>query len=40
MRVDKGVGVVATIVDRKPRNVAVQAAVPLLVSTSGIQTDG
>ena len=38
--VDKGVGAVAPVVDRKPRDVAVQAAVPLLVSTSGVQTDG
>ena len=27
-------------VDRKPRDVAVQAAVPLWVSTSGVRTDG
>ena len=40
VRVDKSVGAVAPIVDRKPRDVAVQAAIPLLVSTSGIQTDG
>ena len=32
--VDKSVGAVAPVVDRKPRDVAVQAAVPLLVSTS------
>ena len=38
--VDKSVGAVAPVVDRKPRDVAVQAAVPLLVSTSGAQTDG
>ena len=38
--VDKSVGAVAVVVDRKPRDVAVQAAVPLLVSTSGVQTDG
>ena len=38
--VDKMVGVVAPIVDRKLRDVAVQVAVPLLVSTSGVQTDG
>ena len=38
--VDKSVGAVAPVVDRKPRDVAVQAAVPLLVSTSGVQTDG
>ena len=31
---------VAPVVDRKPRDVAVQAAGPLLVSTSGVQTDG
>ena len=30
----------APFVDRKPRDVAVQAAVPLLVSTSSVQTDG
>ena len=30
----------APVVDRKPMDVAVQAAVPLLVSTSGVQTDG
>ena len=40
VRVDKSVGVVAPVVDRKPRDVTVQAAVPLLVSTSGMQTDG
>ena len=34
--VDKSVGVVAPVVGRKPRDVAVQAAVPLLVSTSGV----
>ena len=38
--VDKSVGAVAPVVDRKPRDVAVHAAVPLLVSTSGVQTDG
>ena len=38
--VDKSARVVAPVVDRKPRDVAVQAAVPLLVSTSGVQTDG
>ena len=38
--VDKSVGAVAPVVDRKPRDVAVQAAVPRLVSTSGVQTDG
>ena len=38
--VDKSVGAVAPVVDRKPRDVAVQAVVPLLVSTSGVQTDG
>ena len=37
--VDKSVGVVAPDVDRKLRDVAVQAGVPLLVSTSGMQTD-
>ena len=37
--VDKSIGAVAPIVDRKPRDVAVQAAVPLLVSTSSMQTD-
>ena len=40
VRVDKSVGMVAPVVDRKPRDVAVQAAVPLLVCTSGVQTDG
>ena len=40
VRVDKGVGAVAPVVDRNPRDAAVQAAVPLLVSTSGVQTDG
>ena len=40
VEVYKSVGVVAPVVDRKPRDVAVQAAVPLLVSTSGVQTDG
>ena len=38
--VDKSVSVVAPVVDRKARDVAVQAAVPILVSTSGVQTDG
>ena len=38
--VDRSVGAVASVVDRKPRDVAVQAAVPLLVSTFGVQTDG
>ena len=38
--VDKSVGAVAPVLDRKPRDVAVQGAVPLLVSTSGVQTDG
>ena len=38
--VDKSVGAVAPVVDRKLRDVAVQAAIPLLVSTSGWQTDG
>ena len=38
--VDKSVGAVAPVVYRKPRDVAVQAAVPLLVSTSSVQTDG
>ena len=38
--VDKSVGAVAPVVDRKPTDVAVQAAVPLLVSTSSMQTDG
>ena len=37
--VDKSVGAVAPVLDREPRDVAVQAAVPLLVSTSGVQTD-
>ena len=30
----------APVVDRKSRDVAVQAAVPLLVSTFSVQTDG
>ena len=38
--VDKSVGAVAPVVDRKSRYVAVQAAVALLVSTSSVQTDG
>ena len=38
--VDKSVGTVAPVVDRKLKDVAVQAAVPLLVSTSSVQTDG
>ena len=38
--VDKSVSAVAPVVDRKPRDVAVQAAVPLLVSTLGMQIDG
>ena len=38
--VDKSVGAVAPVMDRKPRDVAVQAAAPLLVSTSSMQTDG
>ena len=38
--VDKSVGAVAPVVDRKPRDVALHAAVPLLVSTSSVQTDG
>ena len=40
VRVDKGVGAVAPVVDRKVRDVAVQAAVPFFGSTSGVQTDG
>ena len=38
--VDKSVGAVAPIVDRKSRDVAVLAAVPFLVSTLSMQTDG
>ena len=38
--VDKSVGAVAPVVDRKPRDVVVQVAVPLLVSTSSMQTYG
>ena len=38
--VNKSVGAVAPVVDTEPRDVAVQAAIPLLVSTSGVQTDG
>ena len=37
--VDKSVGAVAPVMDREPKDVAVQAAVPLVVSTSGMQTD-
>ena len=37
--VDKSVGAVATVMDRKSRDMAVQAAVPLLVSTSSLQND-
>ena len=40
VRVDKSVGAVASVVDRTPRDVAVQATVPLLLSTSSVQTDG
>ena len=36
----KSVGVVAPVVDQTPRDVAVQAAVSLLVSTSSKQNDG
>ena len=39
-RVDRSVVAVAPVVDRKSRDVAVHAASPLLVSTSGGQTDG
>ena len=38
--VDNSVGAADPVVDRKPKDVAVQAAVPLLVSTPGVQTDG
>ena len=38
--VDKSVGAEPPILNRKPRDVAVQGAVPLLVSTSSVQTDG
>ena len=38
--VDKSVGAVAPVVDRKPRDVVVHAAVPLLMSTSSMQIDG
>ena len=36
---DKGIGTMAPVVDRKPKNVAGHAAVPLLVSTFDVQTD-
>ena len=38
--VDNGVGAVASVVDTKTRDVAVHVAVSLLVSNSGVQTDG
>ena len=37
--VDNSVGAVAPIEDRNPRDVAVQGAVPLLISTLVVQTD-
>ena len=40
VNVYKSVGTVASVVDRKVRDVAVQAAVPLLVSSSSVHTDG
>ena len=40
VEVDKSVGAVAHFVDRKSRDVAVQMAVPLFLSTSSVQTDG
>lgn len=38
--VHKSVGMVAPVVVRKPNNVIVQAAVPLLVNTSCMHTEG
>ena len=38
--VDKSIGTVAPVVDRELRDLEVQAAVHLLMSTSGMQTDG
>ena len=40
VRVHKSADAVAPVVDRKPTDVEVQEAVPLMVSTSGVQTDG
>lgn len=36
----RGVGTVAPVVDKNPRDAAVQAAVALSVSTSSVHTDG
>ena len=36
----KSIGVVAPVFDRKAKDGAVQVAVPLWVSTSGVKTDG
>ena len=40
VEVEKSVSAVAPVMDRKPRDVAVQGAVPLMVCTSSVQTDG